>query len=100
MRRHLDNMIFFLQTRQKKSKIASSYQNSRISLASLVREKNNALKSRMISTFLPSSRAALEHKKSLGQRKIGHNAHASTKGAGAFYAIADNAAVWKPAFIE
>ena len=45
-----------------------------------------------------SSRAALEHKKSLGQRKIGHNAHASTKGAGAFYAIADNAAVWKPAF--
>ena len=52
----------------------------------------------MNSTFSPSSRAALEHKKSLGQRKIGHNAHASTKGAGAFYAIADNAAVWKPAF--
>ena len=51
----------------------------------------------MNSTFSPSSRAALEHKKSLGQRKIVHNAHASTKGAGAFYAIADNAAVWTPA---
>ena len=53
----------------------------------------------MNSTFSPSSRSALEHKKSLGQRKIGHYTHASTKGTGAFYAIANNAVLWKPAFM-